>query len=133
MWNITGKPSNFSRFQPFEPAEVLYEFDGPRIFTLIDNDDELNLVYWSDEIEQICRYVVVPTTEKILKALKKGSISVFDAARMSRRTSGSLPASGIRGHSPRFAPWNRYNAPSKVWNHSYSNWKVEFGSSTKIA
>jgi hypothetical protein len=84
MWNITGKPSNFSRFQPFEPAEVLYEFDGPRIFTLTDNEDELNLVYWSDEIEQTSRYVVVPTTEKILKALKKGSISVFDALNQPR-------------------------------------------------
>ena len=84
MWNITGKPANFSRFQPFEPAEVLYEFDGPRIFTLIDNEDELNLVYWSDEIEQTSRYVVVPTTEKILKALKKGSISVFDALNQPR-------------------------------------------------
>lgn len=84
MWNITGKPANFSRFQPFEPAEVLYEFDGPRIFTLIDNDDELNLVYWSDENDQICRYVVVPTTEKILTALKKRSISVFEALNQPR-------------------------------------------------
>ena len=84
MWNITGKPANFSRFQPFEPAEVLYEFDGPRIFTLIDNEDELNLVYWSDENDQICRYVVVPTTVKILTALKKGSISVFDALNQPR-------------------------------------------------
>jgi len=84
MWNITGKPANFSRFQPFEPAEVLYEFDGPRIFTLTDNDDELNLVYWSDEIEQTSRYVVVPTTAKILTALKKGSISVFDALNQPR-------------------------------------------------
>ena len=84
MWNINGKPANFSRFQPFEPAEVLYEFDGPRIFTLTDNDDELNLVYWSDENDQICRYVVVPTTVKILTALKKGSISVFDALNQPR-------------------------------------------------
>ena len=84
MWNIPGKPTNIERFLPFEPADVLYEFDGPRIFTLRDSDDELNLVYWSDENDNACRYVVVPTTAKILAALKTGSISVFDALNQPR-------------------------------------------------
>ena len=84
MWHIAGKPTPIERFQPFEPVEVLYEFDGPRIFTLRDDDDELNLVYWSDEVDKACRYVVVPTTAKIVAALKAGNISVFDALNQPR-------------------------------------------------
>jgi hypothetical protein len=84
MWNIIGKAVENARFQPFQPAEVLYEFDGPRIFTLNDAEGELNLAYWSDEDQQICRYVVVPTATTILAALRKGSISVFDALNQPR-------------------------------------------------
>ena len=79
MWSIAGKPVSPGRFQPFEPVDVLYEFDGPRIFTLWDSEGELNLAYWSDEDDAICRYVVVPTTSKILTALRQGGISVYDA------------------------------------------------------
>lgn len=84
MWDIAGKSVEIGRFQPFEPTEVLYEFDGPRIFTLKDIENELNLAYWSDQDQQICRYVVVPTTTKILAALRKGNISVYDALNQPR-------------------------------------------------
>ncbi len=84
MWSIPGKPVSPARFQPFEPVDVLYEFDGPRIFTLWDSEGELNLAYWSDEDEAICRYVIVPTTDKIVAALRQGGISVFDALNQPR-------------------------------------------------
>jgi hypothetical protein len=63
---------------------VLYEFDGPRIFTLWDPEGELNLAYWSDEDDAICRYVVVPTTARILEALRQGEMSVYDALNQPR-------------------------------------------------
>lgn len=44
MWSIHGKPADSERFVPFVPQEVLYEFDGPRIFTLVDAEGELNLL-----------------------------------------------------------------------------------------
>ena len=84
MWSITGKTVDIRRFQPFEPSEVLYEFDGPRIFSLNDAEGELNLAYWSDQDQQVSRYVVVPTTANILAALQQGSISVFDALKQPR-------------------------------------------------
>lgn len=84
MWSIDGKSVPIERFLPFEPADVLYEFDGPRIFTLRDAEGELNLAYWSDENGEAFRYVVVPTTARILAALKKGSVSVFDALNQPR-------------------------------------------------
>ena len=49
MWNIAGKSVASERFEPFEPVEVLYEFDGPRVFTLRDSEGELNLAYWSGQ------------------------------------------------------------------------------------
>jgi hypothetical protein len=84
MWNLTGKAVDIKQFHPFEPEEVLYEFDGPRIFTLNDADGELNLAYWSDEDDKMSRYVVVPTTTKIVAALREGSISVYDALNQPR-------------------------------------------------
>jgi len=84
MWNIEGKQIPAARFQPFEPREVLYEFDGPRIFSFPDFDGELNLAYWCDEDEDVWRYVVVPTTTRILDALERGAISVYDALNQPR-------------------------------------------------
>lgn len=84
MWDINGTAVPKARFEPFVPVEVLDDYDGPRIFTLKDAEGELNLAYWSDKDQQICRYVVVPTTAKILEALRKGSISVYDALNQPR-------------------------------------------------
>jgi len=79
MWTIPGNPTAADRFEPFEPEAILYAFDGPRIFTLRDNERELYLAYWSDGDDSIDRYVVVPTSEAILTALKSGRISVREA------------------------------------------------------
>ncbi len=84
MWSIPAKSVPAERFLPFRPDEVLYEFDGPRIFTVFDSEGELNLAYWSDEDAAICRYVVVPTTTKILQSLRWGEISVHDALNQPR-------------------------------------------------
>lgn len=84
MWSFAGKTVENRQFEPFEPAEMLYEFDGPRIFTVTDADGEVNLAYWSDQNDEFCRYVVVPTTDRILAALRKGTISVYDALNQPR-------------------------------------------------
>ena len=84
MWDARGKPGDTERIMPFEPVEILYEFDGPRIFTIRDFDDELNLVDWSDEDDQTTRYVVGPTSPRILDDLRQGVLSVFDALNQPR-------------------------------------------------
>lgn len=84
MWSIQGKEINVGRFTPFELVEILYEFDGPRIFTVRDADGALNLAYWSDEDEADTRYVVVPTSARILDELREGALSVFDALNQPR-------------------------------------------------
>jgi hypothetical protein len=84
MWEIAGPVLDAAKFLPFTPAEVLYDFDGPRVFTLYDNEGELNLAYWSDEDDAVCRHVVVPTTPAIIAMLRKGRISLFDALNQPR-------------------------------------------------
>ena len=84
MWKISGTSEPIGRFQPFVPARVLYEFEGPRIFNLRDRDGRLHLVYWSDEDDEVYRYVVVPTTGTILAAVAEGRLSVLDALNQPR-------------------------------------------------
>ncbi|HEX7375932.1 MAG TPA: hypothetical protein VF278_02415 [Pirellulales bacterium] len=84
MWKIRGKPTDAKRFLPFAPHEVLYDFDGPRIFTLLDVDGEPNLVYWSDEDEKQSRFVIVPTAPGIVESIRTGGASVFDALNQPR-------------------------------------------------
>ncbi len=84
MWHIDGKPDKTERFARLEPVEVLYEFDGPRIFTARDADGELVLVYWSDEDDNAIRYVVVPTSTRIVDSLRSGMLSVLDALNQPR-------------------------------------------------
>jgi len=79
MWNPEKPPLNHRLFPTLDPKETLYEFDGPRIFTILDADGELNLAYWSDESDEFTRYVVVPTSPGIIQMLKDGQISVWDA------------------------------------------------------
>lgn len=84
MWLPTGKPFDMNRFTPFEPADVLYDFDGPRIFTLRDADGELNLACWSDAEATVDRYVVVPTTAAEVERLRAGQLSTLDALGQAR-------------------------------------------------
>lgn len=84
MWKPNGKRVPTDRLQPFEPVDVLYEFDGPRIFTLNDADGELCLAYWSDEEDDVCRYVVVPVSRKIVDGVVSGSLSVLESLNQPR-------------------------------------------------
>ena len=84
MWNTKGKPIEARRFLPFAAQEILYEFDGPRIFTLVDADGELDLACWSDEDENQNRFVIVPTAPSIIDSLRAGGASVFDALNQPR-------------------------------------------------
>ena len=84
MYEIETKEVSTKRFEFLEPVDILYEFDGPRIFTVTDNEGGLNLAYWSDEDEHVTRYMIVPTSRKILDSLRQGALSVHDALNQPR-------------------------------------------------
>lgn len=84
MWTVTGAGVSATRFTPFEPGEILYDFDGPRIFTVRDLENEPYLACWSDENDQASRFIVAPTNERIVLGLKEGRLTVTEALHQSR-------------------------------------------------
>lgn len=67
---------NFTRVVPLD---VLVFFDGPLTFTFHDVSGGLMLAHLCDEQEEKLRYVVAPTSSKIIDRLKNGSISIRSA------------------------------------------------------
>ena len=83
-WLIDPDSEESGLINGFEPVEVLYEFDGPKIFTLADRFGDLLLLSWCDETEDGDRYLMVPASAKILRDLRVGAISVRDALEQTR-------------------------------------------------
>lgn len=77
-WTVTAPQFDVASFQGISPEEILYEFDGPRIFTAQSALGEL-LFYLADEKDGVCRYIVAPTNASIVGLLKSGVRSVRDA------------------------------------------------------
>jgi hypothetical protein len=75
------------------PVEVLYDFDGPLVFTALSPSGRKLLAYASFSIdadlaggaiqsphsEGFTRYLISPTSDKILERLKKGAITLYEA------------------------------------------------------
>ncbi len=77
-WNVAAQPVDMDGFRGIEPAEILYEFDGPRIFTANNTLGDL-LFYLADEQDDTCRYIAAPTNPRIIAKLKQGILSVLQA------------------------------------------------------
>lgn len=77
-WTVTAQQFDVASFQGITQEEILYEFDGPRIFTARSDMGEL-LFYLADEKDGVCRYIVAPTNASIIDLLKSGVRSVRDA------------------------------------------------------
>jgi hypothetical protein len=70
-WAIKGLPADLLAFGRLDPVEVLYEFDGPRVFTAQSTLGDL-LCFLSDDDGEQLRYIVAPTNPAILEKLKSG-------------------------------------------------------------
>ncbi len=77
MWNINGTPLSI-QFENWVPDRVLYEFDGPRIFTVRHELGDF-LAYACDEDDVITRYLLVPTGDDMMAALEKGLLTMREA------------------------------------------------------
>lgn len=78
-WSVAGEPYPVEFFGSFVPEEVLYDFDGPRIFAVSSAHGDRLLVYQCDEDENASRFVVVPCDTARVDALKTGRCSVRNA------------------------------------------------------
>src|SRR5947209_18900260 len=84
MWRVTGTSADLHLFEPFEPCEVLYEFDGPRMFTHRDCLGELCLAHWCDEDTEVARFVVAAFAPEMVERLKKGQLTLREALNQPR-------------------------------------------------
>src|ERR1700757_4445464 len=84
MWRVVGQPVDADTFRPFEPLEVLYDFDGPRTFTHRNHQGSLFLAHWCDAEPEFNRFIVVPCTESLVQKLKLGEITLRDALNQPR-------------------------------------------------
>lgn len=79
-WTINGLEESTDRFSQMEMVEVLYELETPKIFTAKVGQD-LVLVYEStvDPVERNVRFLVAPTSDAVISALKDGTKTVLEA------------------------------------------------------
>ncbi len=83
MWNVNGKPVSVAWLNP-EPVQVLYDFDGPRIFTCCDKKDDQYLAYQCGEESGICRFLIVPFSQYDESKLTQGHTNLWEALSQSR-------------------------------------------------
>ncbi|MBC3435915.1 hypothetical protein HU735_10865 [Pseudomonas sp. BW16M2] len=80
MWPIASPPICTQSFEGLHIVEVLYDFDGPKIFTTLGSGVLLYFWYESEEDreEQLIRYLVTPASPSQIQQLKAGYKSVHD-------------------------------------------------------
>lgn len=77
-WKNVGIPCQVDKFGTFEPVQILYECDGPRIFTVENQDGNLMLAYLCDEEDDVFYFLVVPTTNQMVEVLLSGKKTVHE-------------------------------------------------------
>lgn len=78
-WEPRGDLITCPPFSVIKPLEVLYDFDGPQIFTFSSDDGTLMLAFVCDEGERLVRFIVVSTDEDVVRKLKQNVLPVRDA------------------------------------------------------
>lgn len=92
-WSLPDNAIPVDHLGALTPVDVLYEFDGPLIFTALSPLGRKLLAYASFSIDEgpqdplsgspgeegFTRYLVAPTTDKILSRLTKGAVTLYDA------------------------------------------------------
>jgi len=66
------------------PLEVLYEFDGPRIFSLSSRDGNSLLACLCDQAEGGLTFLLAPSSVRSIERLKSGQIGVREAIDQAR-------------------------------------------------
>lgn len=87
-----------------EPSEVLYEYDGPRLFTTSE-EPWMYLWYLCDEASSAQRFIVAPTSDHVVSQLKAGVMTVREAI--------SLPGTRV------VEVHNAKDAPLEHWRVSF--------------
>jgi hypothetical protein len=62
-----------------DPKEVLFDYDGPRLFTARTARGDLLLVYWCGEADGRDRFLAVPANDDGIARLKASSVSLRES------------------------------------------------------
>jgi hypothetical protein len=77
--NLNTKEIDVKWLGQLDPTHVLFEADGPRLFTSQDTNEQPLLVYLCAEDTDGADYFVVPTSPETINALEQGHLSLHDA------------------------------------------------------
>ena len=77
MWHVNGNQTA-NLWLDLQPVRVLYEFDGPRIFTCKDGFGKLFLAYQCGESIDIMRFLIVPFSDDSERRLTEGELDLHD-------------------------------------------------------
>lgn len=77
LWDVQGTPIP-ENWLDFQPVRVLYDYDGPKIFTCRDITDQLCLAVQCSADRDTMRHIVVPFSESLEWQLTRGDINVRD-------------------------------------------------------
>lgn len=83
MWFDSGTEIK-TRWTALHPRRVLYDFDGPRIFTCLDEHDETWFAYQCEEQAEFCAFLLVPFSNDLEDRLTCGNITILEALRQPR-------------------------------------------------
>lgn len=90
-WPLPSSSFSVDNLGQLLPVDVLYEFDGPLIFTSVSPQGRELLAYASFSVdaqtehanrvsnEGYTRFLIAPTSPRIISKLKKGAITIYDA------------------------------------------------------
>jgi Ca-activated chloride channel family protein len=93
MWQPQGdKLSNPDRFGNLQAKTVLC--DAPKLFTTVDANDDLLLVYQCGEEAGLKRCLIVPFDDPLVEQLKSGALDVRDALKQIRTWIADVDAGG---------------------------------------
>lgn len=78
-WTDLGRLVDVATLGTLTPVDVLYEYEGPRVFTSVAPDGSQLLAYVCAESASGLWLLVVPSAEYVVSTLKSGRISLRDA------------------------------------------------------
>ena len=94
MLEFSGTEIDRKLFEPFVPLESLYDFGGPRIFVFANTEDDIFLAYQFEEDNDSLYYLIVPTSDSLVRRLKRGDITVRDSLSQPRMWMIEVDGSG---------------------------------------
>ncbi|MEP7218557.1 MAG: hypothetical protein ABI876_06550 [Bacteroidota bacterium] len=81
---------------PLNLERMLFEFEGPRSYTALDNEGELLYLHQCGESGDTWQYFVVPFSESLLSDLEEGRIDLRTALEQPRLWIANIGADGVK-------------------------------------